>query len=44
MSYLNPLLRKALTGREPNADVALEVESDAFEALFAERVIDPLCG
>ena len=28
--------------REPNADVALEVESAAFEELFAQRVIEPL--
>jgi purine nucleosidase len=44
VSYLNPLLRAALTRREPNADVALEVESAAFEALFAERVIEPLAA
>jgi len=42
VSYLNPLLRAALTGREPNVDVALEVDRAGFEALFAERVIAPL--
>ena len=42
VAYLNPILRAALAKREPNADVALEVEAEAFETLFAERVLEPL--
>ena len=34
VAHLNPILRAALAKREPNADVALEVDADAFEALF----------
>ena len=44
VTYLNPVLRAAWAKREPNADVALTVESEAFEALFAERVIAPLAA
>ena len=44
VSYVNPLLRAALTGREPNVDLALEVDRAGFEALFAERVIAPLAA
>jgi inosine-uridine nucleoside N-ribohydrolase len=42
VTYLNPVLRAALAAREPNANVALEVQGTRFEALFAERVIEPL--
>lgn len=42
VTYLNPILRAAFARQEPNADVALEVESAQFESLFAERVIEPL--
>jgi purine nucleosidase len=42
VAHLNPLLRAGLTGREPNAKVALEVEAARFEALFTKRVIEPL--
>jgi inosine-uridine nucleoside N-ribohydrolase len=42
VAYLNPILRAAWTKREPNADVALEVKSGEFEALFDERVLAPL--
>jgi len=42
VAYLNPILRAAWVGREPNAEVALEVATGEFEALFAERVIEPL--
>ena len=42
VAHLNPVLRAAFARREPNADVALELEADAFEALFAERVLEPL--
>jgi inosine-uridine nucleoside N-ribohydrolase len=44
VAYLNPILRAVWARREPNADVALTVESEAFEALFAERVIAPLAA
>ena len=44
VAHLNPVLRAGLTGREPNAKVALEVAASRFEALFAERVIEPLLG
>jgi inosine-uridine nucleoside N-ribohydrolase len=42
VTYLNPILRAAFAGQEPNASVALTVEGAKFEALFAERVIEPL--
>jgi purine nucleosidase len=42
VAHLNPILRAAWTQREPNADVALDVKSGEFEALFSERVIAPL--
>jgi purine nucleosidase len=42
VAHLNPILRAAFAQQEPNADVALEVESERFGALFAERVIEPL--
>jgi inosine-uridine nucleoside N-ribohydrolase len=42
VAHLNPVLRAAFVGREPNAEVALGVSATRFEALFAERVIEPL--
>lgn len=42
VTYLNPILRAAFARQEPNASVALTVEGAKFEALFAERVIEPL--
>ena len=42
VSHLNPVLRAAFGLPGPNADVALEVDGEAFEALFAERVVEPL--
>jgi inosine-uridine nucleoside N-ribohydrolase len=42
VAHLNPILRAAFARREPNADVALQLDADRFAALFAERVVDPL--
>jgi inosine-uridine nucleoside N-ribohydrolase len=42
VAHLNPVLRAGLTGRDPNAQVALEVDAPRFERLFTERVIEPL--
>ena len=42
VTYLNPILRKVLAGREVNAQVALEVRAREFEELFESRVIRPM--
>ncbi len=41
VAYLDPITRLWETS-EPNTDVALAVDTDAFERLFKERVIDAL--
>jgi inosine-uridine nucleoside N-ribohydrolase len=42
VTHLNPILRRAVARREPNADVALEVDAAAFGELFESRVIAPM--
>ena len=42
VAWLDPGMRKALTGREPNADVAMTLDAARFHALFEERVVTPL--
>jgi inosine-uridine nucleoside N-ribohydrolase len=42
VAHLNPILRAALARREPNTDVAPEVDAEAFDGLSRPRVIDPM--
>lgn len=38
VAHTNPVLRSLLTGEEPNADVAVDVDTERFHALVDERV------
>ena len=40
--WLNPVLRKGVAHKEPNARVGLSLDSSAFETLFEQRVISPM--
>ncbi|MFA9565426.1 MAG: nucleoside hydrolase, partial [Acidimicrobiales bacterium] len=42
VAWTNDVLRRVLTGLEPNADVAVAVDLDRFEHLFRTRVLSPL--
>jgi inosine-uridine nucleoside N-ribohydrolase len=42
VTHLDDAMRRLLTGREPNAAVATEVDVERFEGLFAERVAQSL--
>ena len=42
VTHTNDVLRQLLVGRDPNADVAIDVDVDRFRTRFAERVLDRL--
>lgn len=42
VTHTNDVLRQLLVGRDPNADVAIDVDVDRFSTRFAERVLDRL--
>ncbi len=42
VAWTNDVLRSVLTGREPNASVAVGLDLARFEALFRDRVLTPL--
>jgi purine nucleosidase len=42
VTHLNDTMRRLLTGRDPNAEVATGLDRERFEARFAERVTDAL--
>jgi ABC-type thiamine transport system substrate-binding protein len=41
VTWTNDVLRRVLTGREPNADVAVGADLDRFERLFRTSVLTP---
>ena len=42
VTHLNDLLRPFISDREPNAEVALDVDVERFTQRFVQRVLDPL--
>lgn len=42
VTWTNDVLRRVLTGLDPNAEVAVDVDLERFDRLFRERVLTPL--